>query len=232
MPSPSRRCSSWSALRGTSTESCSPAPSSASSTRARRWPSVATISRAPPLSFSRAPLSWKRDSSAETAKRILETMRRKSPKGMSMRCFSLSWVSVGRLGKSSGERPWILKRELPARIDSTRGSSCTRWTSSPTSERMISINFLAWTAMPPSAATSASHHEVSETSRSVAARCRRSLRVVSSRCERTGMVVLRSTIPCMGINSARNSLRLSRISIYSLRARGQEYNTATVDSRR
>ena len=53
-------------------------------------------------------------------------------------------------GSRPGARPWILKRDVPARMVRTRGSSWTRWTSSPVSERMISMSFLAWTAMPPS----------------------------------------------------------------------------------
>ncbi len=162
------------------------------------------------MNLSRAPLSWKRDSSLETAKRIFEIILRTSANGISTR-FSSS--TVGSVGKSSGGKPWILKRELPALIVSSRGSSWMRWTSWPTSERMISMNFFAWTAIAPSAATSASQKEVSDTSRSVAARLSRSPLAESRRWASTGIVVLRSTMPCIGASSARNWLRSTRTSI-------------------
>ena len=178
---------------------------------------MATISS--PLGFilSSAPLSWKRDSSLDTANSTFATMRRNCANGTSM---ARSFPTSGRVGKSCAGRPWILKRDDPAVMVSAFSSSWS-FTWSPTSARMISMNFLACTAIAPSRLASASTQLVSETSRSVAAIRRRSSWAVSSRCESTGMVVRRSTMPCIGISSPRNSLRLTRISIRILRWLGQ-----------
>ncbi|HQP92616.1 MAG TPA: hypothetical protein PK570_01495 [Thermoanaerobaculia bacterium] len=97
----------------------------------------------------------------------METKRRKRGRGIST---SVRGATVASVGKSVAGSPWIRKRAVPKEIASDRSSSWTSCTSSVAAARTISRNFFACTAIAPSRATSPPTQEVSETSRSVAAR--------------------------------------------------------------
>src|SRR5437899_1463507 len=107
------------------------------------------------------------------------------------------WGKAGRAGKLSLDIPTILYFLRSQRISTQLFSSSLKRISSSGSKRTSSSSFLAGMVPEPSFFTLASHPVRMLSSRSVAVIVRRLPFASQSRLDRMGMVVFRSTTPCV-----------------------------------
>ena len=115
------------------------------------------------------------------------------------------WGKAGRAGKLSLDIPTILYFLRSQTISTQWFSSSLKRISSSGSKRTSSSSFLAGMVPEPSFFTLASHPVRMLSSRSVAVIVRRLPFASQSRFDRIGMVVFRSTTPCVKESSSSRS---------------------------
>ena len=202
-PSASSLPSSRSVFLGRITPTSSVMPTSCvTSTRARRWPSVATSVRLPGFSTNLAPLRKYRVSSPVIANCVFATISRSAADGNEARPLPLA---SGSVGKSSRGSVCIRESNRSAATFTPFLSSAIR-TSVSGSALTISYSFLAGSVSDPLFATAAWQRLLSATSRSVASIRTSSPLASISTLARIGIVFFRSTMPWKSCSSRRSSV--------------------------